>query len=197
MPDTPQVLKLKVVLIGDEGVGKTSLVRRFVQSAFDDRYLRTVGVVIHKRIILQPVDGVPHVASLTVWDVIGRDDFVGRYREAYFLGTAGVLAVCDLTRPETLEGLGRWLERVRGVAGDVPAIVLANKRDLDAYMRLEESDLLAFCEVSGLPYLETSAKTGENVDVAFGKLAEMGIRRAIARSPARPTEVRPLEQRSP
>jgi len=177
----PDRAKLKVCLVGNEGVGKTSLIRRFVLSAFDERYLRTAGVVVHKRVVFVPADGAMHEAVLTVWDVIGRDEFAGRYREAYFTNSSGVLAVCDLTRPETLDALARWLDIVRDVAGDIPAVVLANKRDMADHVQIEEDDLYAFCELYRVPFLETSAKTGENVELAFAKLAEMGIRDALAR----------------
>ena len=147
MPDTPETAKLKVCLVGDEGVGKTSLIRQFVLSEFDERYVRTVGVVVHKRIVLVPVDGTTYTAYVTVWDILGRNDFAGRYGAAYFAGTGGVLAVCDLTRPETLDGLGKWLDLVYSVAGEIPTIVLANKRDLEQHVRVDEDELLAFCEL--------------------------------------------------
>ena len=181
VPTHGESAKLKVCVVGDEGVGKTSLIRQFVLSQFDDRYLRTVGVVVHKRVVVVPVERATYPAVITVWDLIGRDDFAGRYREAYFTNSSGVLAVCDLTRPETLDGLGRWLDIVRGVVADVPIIVLANKRDLTDHERLAEDDLFAFCELYRVPFVETSAKTGENVELAFGKLAEMGMRDALAR----------------
>jgi len=193
VPSEPgQSAKMKVCLVGDEGVGKTSLIRRFVLSQFDDRYVRTIGVVVHKRLVVVPAAGATHSAVLTVWDVLGRNDFVGRYREAYFTNTAGILAVCDLTRPETLDGLARWIDLVHGVAGDVPAIVLANKRDLTAHTRIDEDALLAFCELYDIPFLETSAKTGENVETAFGRLAEMGMRDALARRVRPPVQLEQL-----
>ena len=190
-PGEGDTMKLKVCVVGDEGVGKSSLIRRFVVSEFDDRYIRTVGVVVHKRVVVVPVDGVAHTANLTVWDVIGRDEFVGRYGAAYLAGTAGVLAVCDLTRPQTLDNLGRWIARVKAVAGQVPTILLANKRDMTEYVRVTEDQLLAMCELHGVPFMETSAKTGENVELAFGKLAEMGVRNALSRRP------RPLAAEEP
>ncbi len=192
MPDG-DLAKLKVCLVGDEGVGKTSLIHRFVHSEFSDAYVRTVGVVVHKRVVLVPAEGAVHTGYLTVWDILGREDFAGRYGAAYFAGTAGVLAVCDLTRPETLDGLARWLDRVRAVAGDVPAIVLANKRDLQDHVRIEEDAVLAFCELYSVPYVETSAKTGENVETAFGKLAEMAMLEALARRVRPPMRAPRLE----
>ncbi len=192
-PIPKEQVKLKVCLVGDEGVGKTSLIRRFVLSEFNEHYVRTVGVVVHKRIVYLSLHGTTYEANLTVWDIIGRHDFSGRYQEPYLQNAAAVLAVCDLTRPETLVGLSKWLDRVREVAGEVPAVILANKRDLSAYIRIADDDLLGVCEVYRIPYLETSAKTGENVGIAFAKLGEMAIRNAIARRPpARaPPEAKP------
>src|SRR3989304_3882708 len=196
-PGEGDTMKLKVCVVGDEGVGKSSLIRRFVVSEFDDRYIRTVGVVVHKRgvvakrVVGWPVDGVAHTATLTVWDVIGRDEFVGRYGAAYLAGTAGVLAVCDLTRPQTLDNLGRWIARVKAVAGQGPTILLANKRDMTEHVQVTEDQLLAMCELHGVPFMETSAKTGENVELALGKLAEMGVRNALSRRP------RPLAAEEP
>lgn len=193
-PSTPrEQVKLKVCLVGDEGVGKTSLIRRFVLSEFDDRYVRTVGVIVHKRIVYVSIDGTTYEANLTVWDIIGRHDFSGRYQAPYLQNAAAVLAVCDLTRPETLVGLSKWLDRVREVAGEVPAVILANKRDLREYIRIADDDLLGVCELYRIPYLETSAKTGENVGIAFAKLGEMAIRNAIARRPPEraPAETKP------
>lgn len=194
MPDRTETAKLKICLVGDEGVGKSALIRRFVLSEFSEKYARTVGVVVHKRIVFVPVEGTVHTASIAVWDVIGKEEFVSRYRDAFFSGASGVLAVCDLTRPETLDSLVRWLERVRAVAGDVPAVVLANKRDLREHVRVDEDDLLAVCELYGVPYLETSAKTGENVETAFGALAAMAIRKALGRSPRPVPESLPMQE---
>ncbi len=178
-----EAAKLKVCLVGDEGVGKTSLIRRFVLSEFDERYVRTLGAVVSKRIVVVPVDGTPHPAALLVWDILGRHDFADRYRDPFFAGASGLLAVADLTRLETLDGLGRWLDLASSVAGDVPAIVLANKADLREHVRIDEDAILAFCELYGAPWLETSARTGENVERAFGTLAEIAVRASLARRP--------------
>ncbi|HEV8594150.1 MAG TPA: hypothetical protein VGR51_01305, partial [Thermoplasmata archaeon] len=106
------------------------------------------------------------------------------YRDPFFSGAAGLLAVADLTRPETLDGLARWLDLAQSVAGDdVPAIVLANKADLREQVRVDEDAILAVCELYGAPYLETSARTGENVERAFGSLAEIAVRASLARRP--------------
>ncbi len=157
--------------------------RRFVLSEFDERYLRTVGVVVYKRVVfLGPIAGTTYAANLTVWDVLGGLGFQGRYGDAYLASASGVLAVCDLTRPDSLDDLGLYLERTAAVGG-VPAIVLANKIDLGPHIRITGSELSRFCARYGATFLETSAKTGQNVGAAFSKLAETALKVILAESP--------------
>ncbi len=169
---------MKICMVGEEGVGKTSLIRRFVSSQFDEKYLRTVGTMVSKKVVqLGPVDGSMFTLHMLVWDIMGRRDFMSLYKEAYFSRARGILAVCDVTRPETLDVLGDWIEGIHTTVGDkAPVIVLANKKDMTKHARLDEDAILAFCEIHSAPYLLTSARTGENVETAFTKLAEMAVR---------------------
>jgi len=179
-PEPTESAKLKICLAGDEGVGKTSLVRRFVLSEFDERYLRTVGVVVYKRVVfLGPIRGKTYAANLTVWDVLGGAGFAGRYGDAYLTNAAGILAVCDLTRPETLQGLAAWFDRAKAAVGNVPAIILANKVDMTDHVRIKEDDMVEFRKRFDFPYMETSAKTGQNVGTAFARLAEAALRAGL------------------
>ena len=182
MPNLPmKSVKMKICLIGEEGVGKTSLIRRYVFSQFDEKYLRTVGTMVSKKVVeLGPVEEKMYTLHMLVWDIMGRRDFMSLYKEAYFSRARGVLAVCDVTRPETLEHLNEWMEGITESVGEVPMIVLANKKDMAEHVRVEEDDILAFCEVHRAPYLLTSAKTGENVETAFAKIAEMAVRSRFA-----------------
>ena len=180
-PTTPQyktkIVKMKICLVGEEGVGKTSLVRRFVSSQFDEKYLRTVGTMVSKKVVqLGPIDETLFTLHMLVWDIMGRRDFMTLYKEAYFSRARGILAVCDLTRPETLDALNEWIDGIHSSVGKAPVIVLANKKDMTQHVRLDDDEILAMCELQGAPYLLTSAKTGENVELAFSKLAEMTVR---------------------
>ena len=166
-------MKLKVCLVGEAAVGKTSLVRRYVDDAFDDRYLATMGAKVTKRVLSIKMPGSDqrgHV-DLTIWDIMGDTSVRELLKEAYFRGSQGILAVCDVTRPETLAKLKDWRKAVEKVAGPIPAYVLANKVDLVDEARLEESEVESFCQGWGSPHLLTSAKTGENVKEAFAGLA--------------------------
>ncbi len=173
MPATAseEVVKLKVCLIGEKAVGKTSLIRRFVDDAFDDQYLITLGTKVTKRVltVTMPGSGKQGHVDMIIWDIMGDAEFLQLLTLAYFRGAQGILAVCDVTRPATLYKLDDWRSSVEQVAGEVPAYVLANKIDLQP--RLKAGDLKAFGTDWSAPAVFTSAKTGENVKAAFAGLA--------------------------
>ena len=172
--EDPRV-KLKICLAGEMTVGKTSLIRRFVHDTFDDRYLSTLGAKVTKKEIQVEMPGSKkrgHV-DLTIWDIMGFRGFRELLKEAYFRGSQGILAVCDVTRTGTLPDLVGWRKSVEKVAGRIPAYVLANKVDLVEETRLTAGDLEAFCKEWDCPYLLTSAKTGENVEEAFEGLTSL------------------------
>ncbi len=165
-------VKLKVCLAGEFAVGKTSLIRRYVYDAFDDRYIATVGAkVTKKELDIAANDSEEsHRVVLTIWDIMGAKGLRELLKEAYFNGTQGILAVCDVTRPGTLQELDDWRKSIEKIAGEVPTYILANKVDLKKEAELGEEEVAAFAKEWGSPHLFTSAKTGENVEEAFGRL---------------------------
>ena len=180
--EDPRV-KLKICLAGEMTVGKTSLIRRYVYDEFDDRYLSTLGAKVTKKEIQLEMPGSRrkgHV-DLTIWDIMGYRGFREILKEAYFQGSQGILAVCDVTRPETLTELEDWRRAIEKVAGRIPVYVLANKVDLVEETRLTVSDLEAFCKEWDCPYLLTSAKTGENVEEAFEELTSLVLEAQLRR----------------
>ena len=164
-------IKRKVVLLGDAAVGKTSLVRRFVYDVFDDKYIMTIGTKVSKKTMKVSWEGMDIDLNLLIWDVLGQQGFT-QVQEAAFKGSDGALFVCDLTRKSTLYSIAHyWLPVLERVAG-VPGVLLANKSDLDNW-ELSYEEVEDFANQIGVPFLLTSAKTGENVEEAFKKLAEM------------------------
>lgn len=157
----------KVVLLGTPGVGKTSLVRRYVQSVFDDKYLSTIGVKVDKKSVTAGGRGL----SLMIWDVAGPE-FPFAIPTSYIRGAAGCLLVIDGTRPETIEGGLDILHQIHREIGSLPFVVALNKSDLIAEWRIQESDLTAFKNL-GCQIVPTSAKSGSGVEDAFQKLAEV------------------------
>lgn len=167
---------LKVCLGGEARVGKSSLVRRFVLNQFREAYVTTLGtnVLKHPFRVRDPATGVEEDVQLVLWDIMGDRTIRDLLREAFFSGASGLLAVCDVTRRETATALGDWVKAARGVAGTIPATVVANKIDLPAVVPHEALEDLAVGV--GAPILFTSAKTGDGVVQAFEDLA----RRALA-----------------
>jgi len=176
----PELHKTKVLLLGDGAVGKTSLIRRYVVDHFGDDYITTIGTKVTKKDVTIPEGGVTHLVSMTIWDVLGQRGY-GSVQTTAFQGARGVLFVYDATRAETRESLDKyWIPRVREVIGSVPAIVAANKVDLVADRRAAMANLEHFAGKFAIPHFLTSAKTGERVEEAFGKLARAGIGRVQA-----------------
>ena len=159
----PLVYTKKVLLIGSPGVGKTSLVRRFVHGIFSDEHLSTIGVKIDRK----DVECEGQAVRMILWDVQGEDEFV-RNQESYFRGADGYLLVADLTRHATFEESQALRRKVESVVGPKPFILLLNKQDLiDSSLESDARKGLAadWCVLS------TSAKTGQGVEVAFQLLA--------------------------
>lgn len=174
----PRRIMAKVVLVGDKAVGKTSLIRRYVLDEFDDRYLLTLGAKVTKKVedVRIPEHNLNAILELNVWDIMGQAGFRELAKEAYFHGSRGILAVVDLTRRSTLEGIGEWVQSVRDVTGPVPLVLLANKKDLTAEADLTTGDVVKKAQALKSGAFLTSAKTGENVEAAFRQLAVQIVR---------------------
>lgn len=145
-------------MLGAAGVGKTSLVRRWVESMFSDDYLSTVGVKIdRKRVLVGDTE-----VTLLVWDIHGENDTL-EIRPAYTKAAAGHLVVVDAARPETAAVASSLAQRF---AADVPFVLALNKADLiDDWER--PATAVAHLETLAAATLRTSAKEGVEVDEAF------------------------------
>ena len=164
------MLQNKICMLGGFGVGKTSLVSRFVSSIFSDRYLTTVGVKIDKKKVSLDLGEM----TLMLWDIYGQDEFQ-TVRDSYLRGATGYLLVADGTRYSTLDTAVTLQKRAESVIGRVPFLLLLNKRDLDREWQVDEQTLLTLAD-QGWRVVKTSAKTGEGVEDAFTTLArEMAI----------------------
>jgi small GTP-binding protein len=153
-------------MLGDFAVGKTSLVRRFVDQQFSEKYHTTVGVKIDTKSIPLP-NGESQKAVL--WDIAGADD-IDDLRGNYLRGMHGYLLVCDSTRQPTLEAAAQIHRRICEVHGALPMRLLLNKQDLTDEIEVTYDSL----ESHGLGdarRLLTSALTGANVETAFEELA--------------------------
>ena len=163
----------KMVVIGEAGVGKTSLIRRFVVDKFDDKYIVTIGTKTSKK-ILTLKDGGTHVnLKLIIWDILGQRSFP-KLKESAYKGSNGAFVVLDLSRRQTLESFETWLLQLYKVAGEIPVIILANKNDLGSEFGKDEIEKLV--KDYGFPFYLTSARTGRNVNEAFYTMGKMMLK---------------------
>ncbi|MCA9958920.1 MAG: GTP-binding protein [Anaerolineales bacterium] len=162
-----KVVQRKVCLLGDFAVGKTSLVRRFVEDRFDDKYLSTIGVKVSRK-TLQRVD---NTLNLMIWDLVGGNEF-SRREIGYLVGATGALVVCDLTRLDTLDAVSQYSHQLRTVNPQSVLVFVGNKVDLTEQRVITDEQLQALSDSWNGSYLLTSAKTGEQVEFAFSQLAQ-------------------------
>jgi small GTP-binding protein len=167
----------KVCLLGDFAVGKTSLVRRFVYDLFDDKYITTIGVKVSRKTIVVPRNGDIVELTMMLWDLAGSEEF-DRVRTSYLRGTAGAVLVCDLTRPETLEGLQTYVEDMLSIRPDVQFVLSANKCDLTEQQQLTSEQVETFAAAINAPHYLTSAKAGDEVETLFRDLGRLLLARS-------------------
>ena len=159
------VVRKKICMVGSYGVGKTSLVRRFVESIFDDRYLTNIGVKIDKKQIAADDCDI----TLVIWDLAGEDE-ITKLRLSHLRGAAGYILVADGCRPATLQKAKELQQRVRDHLGDVPFLLALNKSDLVDNWQVPPSELDRL-RTRGWDCYQTSAKTGDATENLFQTLA--------------------------
>ena len=172
-------LSKKICLIGDFAVGKTSLIRRFVYSVFDDKYLSTIGVKVSRKTIVlsrQYSSVQEQVTEMTMmlWDLAGSEEFT-QVRASYLRGAAGAILVCDLTRPETLVNLRGYADDLFKASPKAKIVLAANKQDLADQVRIEQAAIENVAVSLSAPYYLTSAKTDTNVEMLFHHLGQLLI----------------------
>ncbi|NMP30759.1 GTP-binding protein [Thalassotalea sp. M1531] len=158
------MISLKICLIGGSAVGKTSLVRRFVDGIFSEKYLTTIGVKIDKK----QIDFDESAVQLLVWDIEGTDKFSG-FNPRYLNGAAAYIVVLDQSRPDTLEDAISLYQQAK-VVSQSPAYLVINKSDLPSKLTQIQLDSLADFEFSHV--ITTSAKAGDNVEKLFELIAK-------------------------
>ncbi len=156
----------KVLLVGNFGVGKTSLIRRFVLNEFSEDYISTIGVRVSSKIL--KVDSTE--IKLLIWDVAGTSDDE-KVPKAYFMGSSAAMYVFDLSRQETYTNLEERLALVKQLSGLKEITLVGNKKDL-----LTEDELAVVLQsISTHIDLVTSAKEDDNVEDAFLALAKQSL----------------------
>lgn len=159
---------IKVLTAGEGGVGKTTLLRRYVEGTFIAETKMTIGVEFFLKEL--EVDGKKVVLQL--WDFGGQERF--RFLlQSYALGARGALILFDLTRPATLDNIEQWVNICRSHDDELPMLFIGTKLDIVENLLIDDEFASRFVENYSLfDYLKISSKTGENVDLVFEKLAK-------------------------
>jgi len=161
------MLQKKICMLGSFSVGKTSLVKRFVESLFSEQYLTTVGVKIDKKVL--PADG--QDVTLMLWDLYGEDEYQ-KIRMSYLRGASGYLLVADGTRAATVDKALAIREEAEKIFGAIPFVLALNKCDLAEEWAIAPEREAELAARAG-KVIRTSAKTGQGVELAFEALAKV------------------------
>ncbi len=155
----------KLILTGDYAVGKTSLIRRFVENKFEQDYISTIGVKISKKIV--------NISEQTkmnflIWDIGGQKNQMAPYRKKFYSGTNAAFIVIDRTRPDNLKSVDFWFNDIKKqIPKNIPVVIVSNKSDLVDEIVISEDDIRTIAKEFDFHYILTSAKTGVGVNDAF------------------------------
>ncbi|KAI6188374.1 GTP-binding protein ryh1 [Aphelenchoides besseyi] len=163
-----EVAKVKVVLVGEASVGKSSIVSRFWNGSYSDNYNFTVGIDFYSKL----VKTAKHSVKLQIWDTAGQERFRSLL-PSYLRDCAVVLMVYDITNKKSFDVLDFWVNYVKQRAKlTVLVIIVGTKLDLNASRKVERKTAEEYCAQFGYEYYEVSAKTGENMEKLFARVAE-------------------------
>jgi len=169
MANFPYEYIFKYIIIGDMGVGKSCLLHQFTDNKFIPDSPHTIGVEFGTRI----VDVLGQTIKLQIWDTAGQERFRAVTR-SYYRGAAGALLVYDITRRVTYNHLTSWLTDARNLTHPNTVIMLVgNKKDMEDQRDVSFEEASQFAQENGLLFIESSAKTGENVEEAFLKTSKL------------------------
>ena len=159
---------IKICLLGEANVGKTSLVYRFIENKFRENYKSTLGVnLLKKDMEIEQIGDV----SAQIWDLGGQESFKS-LRKLYLEGANGALLVFDMTSKKTFEKLNDWVQDFRDARDEAPIILIGNKSDLENQIKITERESKEYADTNNLGMIITSAKTGQNVEESFIELTK-------------------------
>jgi len=176
----------KLLLIGDSGVGKSCLLLRFADDTYTESYISTIGVDFKIRTI--ELDG--KTIKLQIWDTAGQERF-RTITSSYYRGAHGIIVVYDVTDNESFNNVKQWLHEIdRYACENVNKLLVGNKSDLTAKRVVSTEQGKEFADSLGIEFLETSAKTAQNVEQAFLTMASQIKARMKTQPSATPGQVK-------
>ncbi|MFX0076176.1 MAG: Rab family GTPase [Candidatus Hermodarchaeota archaeon] len=166
---------IKICLLGEANVGKTSLVYRFIEDKFRGNYKSTLGVnLLKKDMKLEEYGDV----SAQIWDLGGQESFRS-LRRLYLEGANGALVIYDCTKRNTYEKLEDWILDFKEARGNEPILLIGNKTDLTEAIKVQESEGAELAKKFKMNFIPTSAKTGANVESAFTEIIKKILKKKL------------------
>jgi len=166
----------KLILTGDFKVGKSSIIKRFVENLFKESYIATIGVEISKKSVVMDEET---IVDFVLWDIGGQISSMAPYRHRFYEGASAAFIVIDRTRLNNLESVKTWYKEIKkAVSRNIPVVIVGNKSDLQDELVISEEEIKVVAKELGFHYILTSALTGENVNEAFLYIAYRFIEKA-------------------
>jgi Ras-related protein Rab-1A len=157
----------KLLIIGDSGVGKSSILLRFAEDTFTESYISTIGVDFK----IRTIDHEGKTIKLQIWDTAGQERF-RTITTSYYRGAHGIIIVFDLTDTESFENIKQWLLEInRYSCNNVSKLLIGNKSDLTHRRLITFEQAQEYADQQGMDYFETSAKNADNIDTVFYTIA--------------------------
>ena len=165
----------KMLIIGDSGVGKSSLMNRFSDNIFSESYINTIGVDFKIRTI--EVNG--KMIKLQIWDTAGQERF-RTIVSSYYRGAHGIMIVFDITDKDSFNNVNMWYNEIQKYASsNIKTILIGNKADFESKRQVDYSEAKEYADSMNMTYFETSAKTALNVEKSFFELASLLITNVV------------------
>ena len=165
-PEAKEDFKIKIVVVGDSGVGKTNLIKRFISNEFSENFKATIGVEFMSKTYRIN----KHLFKVEIWDTAGQE----RYKSitaVYYKGAKGALVVYDTTDKSTFDNIDKWMLEIKDkTSKDIKLMIIGNKIDLKDEREVKNEEALKKAESLGIPLMETSALDATNVKEAFNDL---------------------------
>ena len=159
---------LKILILGDSFVGKTSLLLKFIDGEFSESHIATIGVEFKEKI----VNVMNHDIKLQIWDTSGQERFRS-ITQNFYRNADGIMLVFDITNRTTYSHIRDWLNEIQSIDKNIKIILIGNKIDRENERKIDKKTVEEFAQNKNLPYYETSAKTGHNVNEIYKGIAEL------------------------